>query len=599
MRGMTTMTMRVTTLALALVSWVLGSAGVAHAQVVYPVNTTYPFAPNPGSTVTITLSQANWLPTRNGFVDLTVNSAGAADNAATISLVCPDGSLTTGVCSNPATLAQSNPIVAHALTTSAYPGVCTNSGSSTDLSADFSISGNRLTSLDCAGMAVVSVTLSTGNGPFYFIIPQDSNFNGMPDTWEVKYGGSLVASADNDGDGWSNMDEYRGAFFGGQYIRLHPLERDLFISFLNPGCGLTTLIGAPPPTNPVTYLPDPSNALSLFSNLDNLLPATAGADPAGPRVHVLGWSATAGNHGADSGEWVDNFTGCTFDPVAGDISFAGLSGVDRIVMPNALYQVSESPLTTLTPSAVSGNGVTFTAGSKVFNQTHVGASLRSGNAVATIRNIGRVLGVDQLTPANQVVADISPNAPFASTAAIAAGSWRISGADQKGLRCAESADNTSTTIFAKSTWTTSDDTHQCSIFTKRIETRMLDATTGLIPKGGTRKLKVVTSTDGGRTWGSVVFDQATSCNGACAPAEAQRRVVAEVIRFYATMEFGHGGKLNAVLGTCANHDCAGSGYLNDKDFTQVIDSKTTGYNTFRIPTLSNPAQSSAFKLRNP
>ena len=109
----------------------------------------------------------------------------------------------------------------------------------------------------------------------------------------------------------------------------------------------------------------------------------------------------------------------------------------------------------------------------------------------------------------------------------------------------------------------------------------------------------MTSTDGGRTWGSVVFDQATSCNGACAPAEAQRRVVAEVIRFYATMEFGHGGKLNAVLGTCANHDCAGSGYLNDKDFTQVIDSKTTGYNTFRIPTLSNPAQSSAFKLRNP
>ena len=161
MRGMTTMTMRVTTLALALVSWVLGSAGVAHAQVVYPVNTTYPFAPNPGSTVTITLSQANWLPTPNGSVDLTVNSAGAADNAATISLVCPDGSLTTGVCSNPATLAQSNPIVAHALTTSAYPGVCTNSGSSTDLSADFSMSGNRLTSLDCAGMAVVSVTLST------------------------------------------------------------------------------------------------------------------------------------------------------------------------------------------------------------------------------------------------------------------------------------------------------------------------------------------------------------------------------------------------------------------------------------------------------
>jgi hypothetical protein len=597
------MTMRVTTLALALVAWVLGSAGLAHAQVVYSVNTTYPFAPNPASTVTITLSQANWLPTPNGFVDLTVNSNGSVDTAATISLVCPNGSLTTGACSNPATLQQSNPIVAQALRTSAYPGVCTNSGSSTDLSADFSISGHRLTSLDCGGMAVVSVTLSSGNGPFLFIVPQDSNFNGMPDTWEVKYGGNLVASADNDGDGWSNMDEYRGVILANLPIRLHPLERDLFISFLNPGCGVSTLVGATNPNNP-SYLPDTSNALSLFANLNNLLPATAGADPAGPRVHVLGWSAAAGNHGADSGEWVDNFTTCTFDPVAGDISFVGLSGVDRIVMVNGLYQVSESPLTTLTPSQTSGNGVTFTAGSKVFNQSHVGASLTSGNGVATIRNIGGVLGADQLTPATQVVADISSNKPFASTAAIAAGSWRISGADQKGLRCAESDDNSSTTIYAKSTWTTPDDTHQCSIFSKRIEFRMLNANTalgpqGLIPKGAGRKLKVVTTSNGGRTWDIVLFDQAT-CN--CTSAEAQRRVIAEVMRFYVTMEYGHGGKLNPALGTCANHDCAGTGYLNDKDFTQVIDSKSAlngGYNTFRIPTVSSSTLSSGFKLRNP
>jgi len=390
------------------------------------------------------------------------------------------------------------------------------------------------------------------------------------------------------------MDEYRGVIVASQHVRLHPLERDLFISFLNPGCGVTTLLGATSPS----YIPESNNALSLFSTLNKLVPATR-TDPPGPRVHVLGWSATAGNHGNDSAEWADDFTTCLFDSTVGDLTFAGLRGFDRIVMGNALYQVSESPLTTLTPSAASGTGVTFTAGSKVFNQTHVLASLTSGNASAVIQSIGGVVGRNDVVASNQVIANISPNAPFVANTAIAAGSWRISGADQKGLRCAESADNTSTTIFAKSTWTTSDDTHQCSIFTKRIETRMLAATTGLIPKVGTRNLRVVTSTDGGRTWGSVVFDQATSCNGACAPAEAQRRVVAEVIRFYTTMEFGHGGKLNAVLGTCANHDCAGSGYLNDKDFTQVIDSKTTGYNTFRIPTLSNPAQSSAFKLRNP
>src|SRR2546425_4065956 len=64
-----------------LVTGVQTCALPIYAQVVYPVNTTYPFATNPASTVTITLSQANWLPTPNGFVDLTVNSGGAADNA--------------------------------------------------------------------------------------------------------------------------------------------------------------------------------------------------------------------------------------------------------------------------------------------------------------------------------------------------------------------------------------------------------------------------------------------------------------------------------------------------------------------------------------
>ena len=163
-------------------------------------------------------------------------------------------------------------------------------------------------------------------------------------------------------------------------------------------------------------------------------------------------------------------------------------------MGNALYQVSESPLTTLTPSAASGTGVTFTAGSKVFNQTHVLASLTSGNASAVIQSIGGVVGRNDVVASNQVIANISPNAPFVANTAIAAGSWRISGADQKGLRCAESDDNSSTTIYAKSTWTTPNDTHQCSIFSKRIEFRMLNPNTalgplGLIPKGGGRLLK--------------------------------------------------------------------------------------------------------------
>src|SRR5439155_5418573 len=115
MRGVTTMTLRVMIAALALVAWLAGGVASADAQVVYPVSTTYPFPPNTASTVTLTLSPANFLPTPGGTVTLTVNSGGQPQSP--ISLVCPSGSPTTGACSA-ATLAQLNPIVAQALTTS-------------------------------------------------------------------------------------------------------------------------------------------------------------------------------------------------------------------------------------------------------------------------------------------------------------------------------------------------------------------------------------------------------------------------------------------------------------------------------------------------
>src|SRR3989449_4512169 len=169
------MTLRVTIATLGLVAWLVGGVASADAQVVYPVSTTYPFPPNTASTVTLTLSPANFLPTPGGTVTLTVNSGGQPQSP--ISLVCPSGSPTTGACSA-ATLAQSNPIVAQALTTSAYPGTCTNSGLSTDLSADYTISGNQLTSQDCGGMAVVRVTVN--NVVYNLLVPPDSHFNGMP-----------------------------------------------------------------------------------------------------------------------------------------------------------------------------------------------------------------------------------------------------------------------------------------------------------------------------------------------------------------------------------------------------------------------------------
>jgi len=205
------MTMRIVSLAVAVSAWLMSNAAMAQAQVIYPMvsNPAGPplFMLDTGSPVTLTLSKPNWLPSPNDTVAITVNSGGVPVSAG-ISLICPDANATTSSCSD-ATPAQSNPIAAGTLTTSAYPGVCTNfSGTGTTYSADFTISGNTLTSLDCGGMAVVRVNVSNVN--YTFIVPQDSDFDGVPDTWEAKFGpasvpGRLIANAADDNDGFSNF----------------------------------------------------------------------------------------------------------------------------------------------------------------------------------------------------------------------------------------------------------------------------------------------------------------------------------------------------------------------------------------------------------
>jgi hypothetical protein len=84
------------------------------------------------------------------------------------------------------------------LTTSAYPGTCTNQGSATDAGADFtlnttpvtlptsattSVTGYKLTPNDCGGMAVVQI------GAAKFIPSQRRHrhvaANGIPEVWET------------------------------------------------------------------------------------------------------------------------------------------------------------------------------------------------------------------------------------------------------------------------------------------------------------------------------------------------------------------------------------------------------------------------------
>jgi len=86
----------------------------------------------------------------------------------------------------------------------------------------------------------------------------------------------------------------------------------------------------------------------------------------------------------------------------------------------SLYSIS--PATTLTPSATSGYGVTFTAGSGVFSAASVGETLTSGTGTAVIT---------AYTNSTTVTATIT--SAFASTSAIASGSWTLGASAPKGL----------------------------------------------------------------------------------------------------------------------------------------------------------------------
>jgi hypothetical protein len=147
-----------------------------------------------------------------------------------------------------------NPFVA-GLTTSAYPGQCTNLGSGTEadftplgpavvlqISSASSVVGYELKPNDCGGMAVVQV----GNAKF--ILPRDGTAtvaaNGIPEVWENLHGGTLDPGGDIDigpvatspiGDGLSTFDEYRGFIVSGKQIRTDPRQKDLFLRVVNPG----------------------------------------------------------------------------------------------------------------------------------------------------------------------------------------------------------------------------------------------------------------------------------------------------------------------------------------------------------------------------
>jgi hypothetical protein len=297
-----------------LLAWLGIGFAVAHAQVIYPVSTTSPFLPNTSSPVTVSILKdgvnvtGTWLPEPGETVQIVVNGLVSP----TISLVCPQSA--GSPC--PDATATVNPIASGTLRTSAYPGRCTNFDNPSPLtrfSSDFQLSGNLLTSTDCGGMAVIVV-----NGTHTFILPQDTDFDGMPNIWEATFcaGGNCSRDADidtspgnpNNGDGIAAFDEYRGFIVSGTHVRTDSRQKDLFVHVVNPQCG----------ANNLSLLGGGTTTLvtgdAFFASVNSLVP--------GAQVRRLGYTAGATNF--TTNEWVDNFQ--SFAPLTGIVFAAGTDG---------------------------------------------------------------------------------------------------------------------------------------------------------------------------------------------------------------------------------------------------------------------------------
>ena len=268
-----------------------------------------------GGNVTLSIYQQ----TSNTFADVTDSylptwAPGAARQ--TVYVVVNGGGTPSLVQDIPAATGP-NPFLT-SLTTSRFPGNCTNWGTETAspaaLDFDFSqsgtpitlangtqVTGYALTANDCGGMAVIAV------GTDKFVVPKDTDLNGrptgVPDALDV-FGVALTPDGDPDGDGLSTFDEtVRGFIIGGQHVRLNPTAKDVFVFLVRGQCGPTLLkTGGFPTTTP--------NAGSLDANLVTLLPRAA-VQPVGispSQIHFLGNSLTGGT-AIQTDEWTDHFVG--------------------------------------------------------------------------------------------------------------------------------------------------------------------------------------------------------------------------------------------------------------------------------------------------
>lgn len=335
------------------------AVGSAAAAVILPVDTTRAgFPPIAGAPVTLSVFQNGvdvtdtWIPTWSPGsnptpVHVVVNSGGAPTAQASVALV-PAASVSAASFTGTV-----NPfLTGTTLTTSAYPGQCTNHGSATDFTPDVefsstgvavttsagtTVTGFPLTPRDCGAMAVL--TVGVGSATFTFIVPQDGNANGIADSWEASFcpnNACPTGREDADagpvtgaptGDGIAAFDEYRGFIVSGRHVSTDPRQKDVFVHLVNGQCGAATasLLGG----GATTY---PTDGTSLFANLATLI--------SNSQVHLLGFTPGATN--GTTAEWVDNLA--SFSDVTGLVYAAGTDGAisDRQINRNAIYPLADA-----------------------------------------------------------------------------------------------------------------------------------------------------------------------------------------------------------------------------------------------------------------
>ena len=352
---------------------VIAGVGVAEADVIYPVDPVSGLPNRSATAVTISILDANgrditdqWLPTwepgRTSTVYIGFNAQGLPATATAIALKADvllpatlDGLTNPFVkAPNPAT----NTLLV--LSTSRYPGQCTNYGTRsnpepldfdpalTPTTVPIGAANGRpvftLTSLDCGGMAVITATV---NGlPWTYIVPQDSNLNGIPDIWENQFcpnNTCPVGNEDNDagpiatsptGDGIAAFDEYRGFIIGGQHFSTDPRRRDLFVTLGTAQCGdpAQAYLGG----GATTF---PTDGTGAFDNLASLVP--------GSQIHLRNYRSPQGS--ALAAEWIDRLASYTeqLDPTTGRSGFKYLDAAgtvtyvppvdDRRINANAIF----------------------------------------------------------------------------------------------------------------------------------------------------------------------------------------------------------------------------------------------------------------------